>query len=76
MKPSPNAILTLRRPASPKAASQPSAPEPVQAVPGLRDLPLVSSETLLKGTNHLHIVHNGELYQLRATRQGKLILTK
>jgi hemin uptake protein HemP len=36
----------------------------------------VSSETLLQGRSHVSITHNGETYQLRATRLGKLILTK
>ncbi|WP_323123420.1 hemin uptake protein HemP [Burkholderia alba] len=37
---------------------------------------VVSSETLLQGHTHVSIAHNGETYQLRATRLGKLILTK
>lgn len=37
---------------------------------------VVSSETLLQGRTHVSIAHNGETYQLRATRLGKLILTK
>lgn len=36
---------------------------------------LASSE-LLGGGNEMHIEHNGEIYTLRQTRQGKLILTK
>ena len=36
----------------------------------------VRSDTLLQGRSHISIVHNGETYQLRATRLGKLILTK
>ena len=36
----------------------------------------VRSETLLQGRSHVSIMHNGETYQLRATRLGKLILTK
>jgi hemin uptake protein HemP len=36
---------------------------------------LASSE-LLGASNELHIEHNGEIYTLRQTRQGKLILTK
>jgi len=36
----------------------------------------VRSDTLLQGHSHISIVHNGETYQLRATRLGKLILTK
>ncbi|MEA3122930.1 MAG: hypothetical protein QOH33_2520, partial [Paraburkholderia sp.] len=34
------------------------------------------SDALLQGHNHVLIAHNGETYQLRATRLGKLILTK
>ncbi|RKR46360.1 hemin uptake protein HemP [Paraburkholderia sp. BL17N1] len=37
---------------------------------------VVHSDTLLQGHSHVSIVHNGETYQLRATRLGKLILTK
>lgn len=36
----------------------------------------VSSENLLQGGKVVQIMHNGEAYQLRATRHGKLILTK
>jgi hemin uptake protein HemP len=36
----------------------------------------VQSDALLKGNKVVQIVHNGEAYQLRATRHGKLILTK
>ncbi|MEA3118016.1 MAG: hypothetical protein QOI13_1286 [Paraburkholderia sp.] len=34
------------------------------------------SDSLLQGSSHVLIAHNGETYQLRATRLGKLILTK
>lgn len=36
----------------------------------------VSSEVLLKGRDHIRILHRGALYTLRETRNGKLILTK
>jgi hemin uptake protein HemP len=36
----------------------------------------VRSEVLLQGRRQVSITHNGETYQLRATRLGKLILTK
>ncbi|WP_206951759.1 hemin uptake protein HemP [Trinickia acidisoli] len=36
----------------------------------------LSSAHLLQGRNRIFIEHNGEQYQLRATRLGKLILTK
>ncbi|MGF6924441.1 hemin uptake protein HemP [Paraburkholderia sp. 40] len=37
---------------------------------------VVRSDALLQGHSHISIVHNGDTYQLRATRLGKLILTK
>ncbi|MGN6667394.1 MAG: hemin uptake protein HemP [Trinickia sp.] len=36
----------------------------------------LSSDHLLRGRSRVFIAHNGERYQLRATRLGKLILTK
>lgn len=39
-------------------------------------LPRVSSEILFSGAQQLVIEHAGEEYQLRITKQGKLILTK
>ncbi|SDV49950.1 hemin uptake protein HemP [Chitinasiproducens palmae] len=37
---------------------------------------VVASQTLLGGRKVMQIAHNGETYQLRLTRHGKLILTK
>jgi hemin uptake protein HemP len=37
---------------------------------------LLDSQELLRGQNAVAIAHNGSLYRLQATRQGKLILTK
>lgn len=39
-------------------------------------VPLLQSAALLQGRKRVHIAHNGAYYQLQATRQGKLILTK
>lgn len=36
----------------------------------------ISSASLLQGRDAVSIEHKGELYRLRQTRQGKLILTK
>ncbi len=36
----------------------------------------VDSQTLLQGQSTLFIHHQGEVYRLQLTRQGKLILTK
>jgi len=54
-------------------AAVPGHPSP--AVPG-RTAPVIDSATLLQGGKSVTIRHNGELYRLQATRQGKLILTK
>ncbi|MDR3400653.1 MAG: hemin uptake protein HemP [Pandoraea sp.] len=37
---------------------------------------VLTSDHLLQGTQCVNILHNGQTYQLRATRYGKLILTK
>lgn len=36
----------------------------------------VSSDELLAGEAELEIEHHGQIYRLRPTRQGKLLLTK
>ena len=38
--------------------------------------PAMPLETLMQGATTLPILHNGEVYTLRITRYGKLILTK
>ena len=35
-----------------------------------------NSEEILKGTKEIQILHRGEVYRLRLTRNGKLILSK
>lgn len=37
---------------------------------------VVPIEELLGGRNEVHILHAGQIYRLRITRQNKLILTK
>lgn len=37
---------------------------------------LLTSDALLRGQKAVAITHNGALYRLQTTRQGKLILTK
>jgi hemin uptake protein HemP len=46
------------------------------AVPSQQRPHVLPSEQLLQGHRTVEISHNGELYRLHATRQGKLILTK
>jgi hemin uptake protein HemP len=55
-----------------EAAPLPEAtPQPLS-----RTQPLLDSRELLRGARLVEISHNGEIYRLQATRQGKLILTK
>jgi hemin uptake protein HemP len=57
----------------------PNAPDPRSpATPVTRQPspPVVDSRRLLGAQQRLLINHHGELYILRQTRQGKLILTK
>lgn len=75
LRPPAAAALTSRPKASSTAATPRQPAERVAAATGSA-APPVRSETLLQGHSHVNIVHNGETYQLRATRLGKLILTK
>lgn len=80
-----SSTLSLRRP----AAALTSRPKPSTATAtatkpvadrvnssGESSNRVVRSDALLQGQSHVSIIHNGETYQLRATRLGKLILTK
>ncbi|MGS0892587.1 hemin uptake protein HemP [Burkholderia stagnalis] len=71
--------LTLRHTTGTASSRQKTAAVTTPAKPaGNRDAGtrVVSSDALLQGQSHISIAHNGETYQLRATRLGKLILTK
>lgn len=56
--------------------AKPPTPEKPAPIPLLPVGDAISSAALLGGRQAVTIVHNGELYRLRQTRQGKLILTK
>lgn len=57
-------------------------PEPMPQAPALatahdgHPVPVLPSSELLRGQRVVAIDHNGSLYRLQTTRQGKLILTK
>ena len=53
-------------------AASPTAQKPAGQPTGR----VLTSDHLLQGTQCVNILHNGQTYQLRATRYGKLILTK
>ena len=71
----------LRRMNTPPV-SQPTAAhscEPNSATLGAapsQSVAAINSAALLQGGKSITISHNGELYRLQTTRQGKLILTK
>lgn len=60
--------LNRRDPAA--AQSSRTAPDAAPAIAS------ANSEALLGSAGELKILHNGEQYNLRRTRNGKLILTK
>lgn len=61
-----------RSPRTPEPSPPSAAPGPTDSMNG----PLLRSEELLRGAKLVTIAHNGTLYRLQSTRQGKLILTK
>ena len=85
-EPTRQSTLTLRASPSPLARSRSKegssaalvTPRMATRSEGANDLVerTLASDHLLQGRSHVFIVHNGERYQLRATRLGKLILTK
>lgn len=54
-----------------------TAPEQVPPqTPPTPAAPRINSDALLQGTREVFIEHRGELYRLRLTKNGKLILHK
>jgi hemin uptake protein HemP len=58
-------------PATVRPASQPEPSSPAES-----PLTAISSDDILQGKSEVLIRHGGELYRLRLTRNGKLILQK
>lgn len=69
-----NAAPRQRREEQSRPAPSARAPEAGASEEGNQRI--VRSDSLLQGQSHVLIAHHGETYQLRATRLGKLILTK
>ena len=67
-----------RPPSSPQGTGPVSAPGGTagRPAPPVETPEVVDSERLLGGRATLLIRHQGEIYRLQTTRQGKLILTK
>ena len=53
-----------------------STPAPHLSQPAGSATKSLESRDLMQGRSQIEIVHRGEIYRLRITRQGKLILTK
>ncbi|MEM5311735.1 hemin uptake protein HemP [Paraburkholderia sp. JHI869] len=71
-----SSALTSARP-KPAAVERPMPRKSAEPAPApASDERKLDSAALLQGRSHVSIMHNGETYQLRATRLGKLILTK
>ena len=51
-------------------------PAKPQSPPELPSLRAIRSEEILQGSKEVRIVHEGEVYRLLVTRNGKLILQK
>lgn len=62
--------------AAPAANSPVTAPVPSVQASAAGSSPVLSSQSVLQGRSQVAIEHNGAVYRLQTTRQGKLILTK
>jgi hemin uptake protein HemP len=71
-----SAAATISRPRTAAVTTARPTPSSGALENGERSERSLRSDTLLQGHSHISIMHNGETYQLRATRLGKLILTK
>lgn len=58
------------------AASNPRVSAPRMAASLPSQMPVVESRQLFGSASEIGIVHQGSLYRLKITRQGKLILNK
>ena len=71
---------TLAHAGTYRAQTSPSTQDtPPRCTPGANaaaTAAIVHSSALFQGQRTISIAHNGAVYRLQATRQGKLILTK
>jgi hemin uptake protein HemP len=72
------ALVVMNRPTKEfvlRGAERAEAPK-LATPAGLTPQRVVSSEALFRGAHEIGIEHEGALYRLKITRQGKLILNK
>lgn len=60
----------------PNPPKQPDSSEPLEAIRLQLNSTTIDAAQLLGANGEVKLLHNGDLYSLRRTRQGKLILTK
>jgi hemin uptake protein HemP len=65
-------MSTAPKEPEPDSGQAPAAERPPESAPPV----LLTSHEVLRGQKAVAITHNGALYRLQTTRQGKLILTK
>lgn len=70
-----NSHLRFNHPPFRRLSASDTRPEQVQRS-FERMARVVTSESLFRGTHEIGIEHEGSLYRLKITRQGKLILNK
>ncbi len=66
----------MSSPPSPQTRPQSSVGPDLAAIQTDAAQPVLASQDVLRGQKAVAISHNGALYRLQTTRQGKLILTK
>ena len=66
----------LSKPPSNDPVPMTDRPQAMETQPETAEPVLLTSRDVLRGQKSVAITHNGALYRLQTTRQGKLILTK
>jgi hemin uptake protein HemP len=59
---------------TPGGSAGASTPPPDRSSPA--EQPAIDVQQLLRGGNEARLIHQGVVYRLRVTRQGKLLLTQ
>lgn len=70
-----NSYTPFNHPSFRRSSVADGRPEAAQR-PFDRVVRVVTSESLFRGTHEIGIEHEGSMYRLKITRQGKLILNK
>ncbi len=71
-----SALMNTPNPRRPTGRAALSNPRQAPAKPDAKPAKSLTSSAVFNGATEIGIEHHGELYRLKITRQGKLILTK